>query len=733
MTLARLAAVFVLGVLGGTYVGVPVTYSATAAILLVLCALVLRRRPSGLHALLLGGACLGLMRSPQVQSASSSTIAFYAGHKVQVVGVVGGEPDVRARHVAYQIAVENVQIGAFSHLASGALTVYTPASVDLAPGEKVMFTGYLGRRSRTRLFLPPLQTPFMLYPRIADQGPTSKGLETRVSELRAALTDGIERWLPEPEAALLLAITLGSHSASLGALAAILVSTGLIHLVAISGIKVALVAGTINSLLRPLGRRLLSLVATLPVLWTYVALTGFTPSGERSALMWTMIFMAGALGRGTVSLVSLSVVVALMVGVTPELLGDLGFLLSVTGTAAIVAFTFPLTRLFRWVPSPWRDVLAVTIAAQIGTLPLVIYGFHVLSLSGPLANMLVLPLVPLLIVLGFLVGGLATVSWLVAPLAALAHALLYLTIAFSTALAAWVPSWRLAGFAASLSTLYFIALTVIAARVLRRAQWAPAGGAPHQGREFAFGLVTAASALSISLLSMQHGATFRVDVDKSGHVVLQSGRHLILVDGGSDPFALRSMVGGLLPLDQRSVDAVVVTDPSAANVQGLLGLLPRYSIGAVLDVGSEYPDRTYAHWRALLRHAHTPVYALRTGARLTDGPFNLTAVGPDALRSNARDGISLLRVRFAGHMILLAGRASVREQHEAVFRGVPLRADTLVLGGPVDSAFLHAVHPQLLVDSLLGPNPPGRAGVRIVSDLHLSQSPGNNAKTNTKT
>src|SRR5437588_9052243 len=130
-------------------------------------------------------------------------------------------------------------------------------------------------------------------PAMLDDGPSRRGLLDWIVPLRQRLEQNINAWLPEPEAALLIAIVLGAHSASLGDFAPLLVSTGLIHLIAISGIKVAIVAGILHALMRRVGLPRLALLSALALTWLYVVLTGATASGERSAAMWTLVFIAG--------------------------------------------------------------------------------------------------------------------------------------------------------------------------------------------------------------------------------------------------------------------------------------------------------------------------------------------------------------------------------------------------------------------------------------------------------
>ncbi len=103
--------------------------------------------------------------------------------------------------------------------------------------------------------------------------------------------------------------------------------------------------------------------------------------------------------------VSLTLVAAAMLWWNPLLLHDLGFQLSVAGTAGIVVFTPFFEHPLRWMPTVFRESTAVTLAAQLATLPLTMVGFGQISLIGPIANGLLLPL------LGPIMAPLWTHSW----------------------------------------------------------------------------------------------------------------------------------------------------------------------------------------------------------------------------------------------------------------------------------------------------------------------------------
>jgi len=138
----------------------------------------------------------------------------------------------------------------------------------------------------------------------------------------------------------------------------------------------------------------------LAALLLYVLLTGATPAGLRSALMWTLALAATHFGRRSDGATSLALAGALLALVTPRILWDLGFQLSLSGTAAIVLLTPGIERRLARLPAAVREVTAVSLAAQAETVPLVAAGFAQVSLVAPLANALLLPLLGPIIVLG---------------------------------------------------------------------------------------------------------------------------------------------------------------------------------------------------------------------------------------------------------------------------------------------------------------------------------------------
>lgn len=690
------AAGFLTGVVLG--VPVPVVLALPLAVCLAGAAYRVRSRRWWSLLLCLSFLVLGSMRASHAVTAMGN-VGRLNGHVVQLTGSVAEEPDIRDTGANYVIAITGMTVAGATRPVTGRVQVHTTRAETLDYGDRVTLSGRLSAPRNDSLV--PYRTVLarrgiasvMRFPRILDLGPGGAGLAAFIVRLRQALEAGINTWLPEPEAALLIAITLGARSASLGTVAQSLVATGLIHIIAISGIKVAMVAGTGYALLRRLPSRPVTLLSALLLLAVYVFLTGDTVSGERSAVMWAMVFLAAYLGRGTLAWQSLAMVAGVMVALQPALVWDPAFQMTALGTASIVAFSDRLMQIFGRLPSPFREAFCVTLAAQAGTIPVVAISFHVISAWGPLANALVLPLLPLLIVLGFALGAVSALPEVAAVVSAFAYVLLHILLSAASALAELPGAFPVGTISAPAIAAYYLAGAALSVWTLKKVHWTPVSRRPATGKDLAFGLGLGAAVLTGTLIPAS-GPRARLQWLGTGEaLLLQSGGRVILVDGSPYPFQLLEALGNDLGM-RRHIDAVIVTDPRT-NVAGLIDVLSHYSVGEVLDVGCEYPSLTYARWRAVLRDRHIPVYALRTGTSLTSGTATITAIGPDAVYPKPQDSIGLLRVSVSGRTALIVGAASRRELTEAVFRPVKLQADVLVAdsGPTTPSDFLRYTRP----------------------------------------
>jgi competence protein ComEC len=285
--------------------------------------------------------------------------------------------------------------------------------------------------------------------------------------VQGRLTAAVDAELPEPAAALLLGIAFGIHQPLSADVRAPLQNAGLIHIVVVSGLKVVLIIGLLSALGRVLewSRRRTLLVA-VPVVAAYVLVSGAGPAAIRSALMAGAAMFAATGGRRTDPVPMLALVAALMLAVSPALVEDPGFQLSFLGTAGILVLAAPIASRL---PGPrlFAEPFALTVAAQIATIPIMAGTFGVIALGGPIANALVLPLLPLMIVAGGFGAALSAVhpglGWIPLQFASLGTSAATTVASFVSAIpgaaiqiGTWPVAWSIAeacGLAAAFAVL----------------------------------------------------------------------------------------------------------------------------------------------------------------------------------------------------------------------------------------------------------------------------------------
>ena len=176
-------------------------------------------------------------------------------------------------------------------------------------------------------------------------------------------------------------------------------NTGVVHIIAISGLHLGLIYGVLVMTMKPLRKRKnikwFSPVITIISLWLFSLLAGAQPSVLRSAVMFTCIAFAEILSRKTSIYNSLAVSAFLLLCYNPFWLWDVGFQLSYAAVLSIVIFMRPVYNWFyiknKLLDNIWK-LNAVTIAAQIITLPFTLFYFHQFPNFFLITNFIAVPL-----------------------------------------------------------------------------------------------------------------------------------------------------------------------------------------------------------------------------------------------------------------------------------------------------------------------------------------------------
>ncbi len=211
-------------------------------------------------------------------------------------------------------------------------------------------------------------------------------------------------------------------------------ASGAAHVLAVSGLHTGIIYGlvlwllTLGGRLRPLhenrfGRWTISLII-MAVMWAYAWLTGMTPSVVRAVIMVCMIEISRMAYRNPISLNAIASAAVFILIFRPTDLWSVSFQLSFAATTAIVLCAKGIEGWFsRKYLSGWTGrivawitgTVIVSLAAQLGTLPITIYYFHQVSAYFLLTNLIVLPLATLLVPFGLAtiaLGGTWAGQWI---------------------------------------------------------------------------------------------------------------------------------------------------------------------------------------------------------------------------------------------------------------------------------------------------------------------------------
>jgi competence protein ComEC len=330
------------------------------------------------------------------------------GKEMIFEGRIVKDPDVREKNIQLVVRPQGIAIES--------VLVTTERFAEYRYGDAVRIAGILDK--------PPVFEDFdygkylevkgiyalMNYPEIEilERGEYPSVFSLAYSKIIAVkhrLREVLFQQLSPPESIILGAMVLGDQSRLTQDMKDALNNTGLRHIIAISGQHVVILAAMLMSFLLGIGlwkKQAILLSAILIAL--FIILSGAEASAVRAGIMGSILFAGRYIGRSQDSLRLLVLAATLMLIQNPLLLlYDVGFQLSCLAVFGIVVSFGFFQKVLGKVPEQFgmRDMAAMNLSAQVFTLPILVYNFGYVSLVGMLTNILVLPVIPLLIGLGF--------------------------------------------------------------------------------------------------------------------------------------------------------------------------------------------------------------------------------------------------------------------------------------------------------------------------------------------
>jgi competence protein ComEC len=659
-------------------------------------------------------------------------------YEVLVTGTLASPPDKRDTYTNLRLNVSAVNTGDETLTVDGLMLARVDPGGDWHYGDVVRVRGHLNN--------PPSGEDFSYRDYLARQGiyaymPDAEATRLpftggnaflrQVYDFKDKAIAHIYQIFPDPEASLLAGILLGDDNGMPASLQEAYKNTGTAHIIAISGFNIAIIAGLFVGLFsRLLGRRKGAIAAVLGIL-LYTVLVGATASVVRAAIMGGLAIFARQMGRRQNGLNTLSFTAAVMAVVNPQVLWDVGFQLSFAATLGLILYAQPFedwaVRLISHIISPEKAkkvagpisaYLLFTLAAQLTTFPIMAYQFGRVSLISVLANPVILPVQPAVMVLG---GVALLLSFIYLPLGKLAGWLAWPFAAYTNRAVGFFS-----GFSHGVVVLGEFSLLFVIIFYALLLSWTFAQPRFKGFLQSALAPTGIIASLGISAFLVwaaiftapdgQLHLTF-LDVGSADAILIQtpSGR-AVLVNGGESTAVLADALGQRFSPFDRRVDWLVVGSPQEQQLAALPSLLDRFQVENVLWAGNmdaSYSAQRVSGW--LTDHAQ-PITLAYDGAALDLGDgasLKTLAVSPRG---------AVLLVEWEGFRALLPVGMNF-DTLTALETGKKVGTVTVLLLADSGYAQLNppewvaALRPQLVILSVAAGDPDGLPNQSVLDEL----------------
>ena len=506
-----------------------------------------------------------------------------------------------------------------------------------------------------------------------------KGWESYIVAWRSSLLTLFHEVMPENDAAILNGVLFGGGYNSIRPdVLRDFAATGIIHILSVSGSHIAL----LTMVMIWLGDRLrvgaaIKIALAGSVMMIYAVLSGLTPPVIRAVIMGWIALLALLTGRDNHGPSALGAAVLVMLAWKPSLLYDISFQLSVSGTAGLVFLYGRIVNSFRFFPRWAAAGIAVTVAAQAGMLPFLAWYFHSLPVGSILANLLVVPVIEVVIIMGL---GACVIALIAVPAAKILLVGCSITIGLAVMMNQAVASIAglqlyLPPFSVWAGGMYFFLLAWLAGYMVKIPS--PAKLVSLWPRHTAAALVLL-GALLIGWTWLPRPAEVHfIDVGQGdAALIITPHRRAVLVDtGGTAGDASRFDIGErvvapyLKHQGVTELDFLILTHGHQDHAGGAAAMAATIVVKNIMIAPEKFSDSI----RALLRHRNsgTVIPASSGQTILIDGVtisiIHAAAAVNQQRRSNETS--SLIRVAYGGHSFLLTGDLEQRQELQAVTQG----------------------------------------------------------------
>ena len=546
------------------------------------------------------------------------------------------------------------------------------------------------------------------------------------SFIRKKIKNYFAKFLPPAETGLLIGLLAGDRSSIPDSLQSGFRRAGIVHVLAISGFHVVLLSGMVLLLLKATRMpHKFARMAAICLMLLYAPIAGGSPAVYRAVFMFTVVQLGQLFQRKADSLNSLGVALLILTGIDPQILWNVGFQLSASATAGIIAYgkRSPFTTqnealkknpLWKFLENHVWSAIWITLVATASTAPFLIWSFHSLSPISIVGNIFVVPLVSL--------GMQAGIFALLIPIPIVAS-IFCQAAGFLFRLSAFFVGRISAISMASVTVgpfppwiLLLFGILVISVGAWKRNAVARATVLCIL---LTFGMFCIGSEVQSKLKPSWKVAV--LDIGQGDCIFVQSPQgNAYLVDVGVNTSKRNVANDKIIPFLQesgiRKLKGIIVTHPDLDHFSGATVLMREFPVENLwVQECSRITEKP--EWLAVLNVAkerNIPIQDLRRGMlflekshqnlnKLTS--WEMRILHPDPYHCGETNSESItIRISGVGGSILLTGDLTKEGEREILSTDIPLKTDILKLGhhGSKTSSsreFLEAVAPDVAIAS----------------------------------